>query len=116
MQLIMRKMTLMLLLKIFLRFKNNLVVYCGAGTHKNSGSKWFRAIPNFWLAYRRTNFIIAGNKAIFKAVEKSEDNIKDAISQVTNKNINKNDVVIGSCKWKYSFHTSSIKGQNKEEL
>ena len=105
--------------KILKNNKKGRLVYCGAGTSiriaVQDGSELY---PTFGWPTERTNFIIAGgNKAIFKAVEKSEDNIKDAISQVTNKNINKNDVVIGlAASGNTPFTHQVLKDQNKEEL
>ncbi len=86
--------------KIFEILKSNKkgrLVYCGAGTSiriaVQDGSELY---PTFGWPVERIDFIIAGgNKAVLRAVEKSEDNIKDAISQVIQKNINKKDVVIG---------------------
>ena len=86
--------------QIFKILKNNKtgrIVYCGAGTSVRiavqDGSELY---PTFGWPQERIDFIIAGgNKALIKAVEKSEDNIKDAIAQVIYKNINEKDVVIG---------------------
>ena len=83
--------------KLLKNNKNGRLVYCGAGTSiriaVQDGSELY---PTFGWPIERTDFIIAGgDKAILKAVEKSEDNIKEAISQVINKNINKKDIVIG---------------------
>lgn len=85
------------ILKMLKKNKTGRIIYCGAGTSVRiavqDGSELY---PTFGWPEERLDFIIAGgNKALIKAVEKSEDNIKDAIAQVIHKNINEKDVVIG---------------------
>lgn len=83
--------------KILENNKTGRIVYCGAGTSIRIGVQdGSELYPTFGWPHKRIDFIIAGGyKALIRAIERSEDNIKDAVSQVINKNINKKDVVIG---------------------
>jgi len=73
------------------------IIYCGAGTSARIGVQdGSELYPTFGWPHNRLDFIIAGGDiALLRAVEKSEDNINEAISKVKGININHSDVVIG---------------------
>ena len=73
------------------------IFYIGAGTSGRLGVvDASECPPTFGVAFDLVNGIIAGgDKAIRRAVENAEDNTTQAWTDLTDHNINKNDVVIG---------------------
>ena len=73
------------------------LIYVGAGTSGRIGIQdGVELFPTFNWPRDRLEYIIAGGeKAIFNAIEGAEDDKNIAFKEVTNKNINSQDVIIG---------------------
>ncbi len=73
------------------------LIYVGAGTSGRIGIQdGVELFPTFNWPRDRLEYIIAGGeKAIFNAIEGAEDDKNIAFEEVTNKNINSQDVIIG---------------------
>ena len=78
-------------------YKKGRLIYVGAGTSGRIGVQdGVELFPTFNWPLGRLDFIIAGgNKAIIKAIENAEDDIKYAVDEVKRKSINYTDVIIG---------------------
>jgi N-acetylmuramic acid 6-phosphate etherase len=78
-------------------YKKGRLIYVGAGTSGRIGVQdGVELLPTFNWPFERVDFIIAGgHKAIVKAIENAEDDIKDAVDEVKRKSINSKDVIIG---------------------
>jgi len=78
-------------------YKKGRLVYVGAGTSGRIGVQdGVELLPTFNWPLDRLDYIIAGgHKAIIKAIENAEDDIKFAVNEVKRKSINYQDVVIG---------------------
>ncbi len=80
------------------RIKNGgRVIYTGAGTSgRIAAQDVIELFPTYGMDNKFFDYVMCGGKkALYKSVEGSEDNIKQAVIDLKRKKLNKNDVLIG---------------------